>query len=317
MCLRSRPSNQPLEWTGCHQISTTHLQTPCLPLRGSVRPPNHQSIMNWESYEDAVKGIYERLGAENGVRVICHGRDCKVKGKSGVEHQVDVLLEHSDGLHTYHTAIECKYWDKRRPKDDVTKLAEILEDAHLHKGVIVSKRGFTDDAVAFARYKNIELVELRQPTAEDWKGRIRDIHLNMIIRNPILSQFRLEIPDDSSQFSFEQSQGVDPSQLFVHEPGRPPKTLQQIINELISMADIRSQEPQVVRRELPQDTTISDSLGSMNAKILAIQFLLEFESAEERSVIKGEDHVAMILQSIFDNRRFVVDPVGNIRESQA
>jgi hypothetical protein len=139
----------------------------------------------------------------------------------------------------------------------------------------------------------------------------------MIIRNPILSQFRLEIPDDSSQFSFEQSQGVDPSQLFVHEPGRPPKTLQQIINELISMADIRSQEPQVVRRELPQDTTISDSLGSMNAKILAIQFLLEFESAEERSVIKGEDHVAMILQSIFDNRRFVVDPVGNIRESQA
>lgn len=283
----------------------------------SVRPPNHQSIMNWESYEDAVKGIYERLGAENGVRVICHGRDCKVKGKSGVEHQVDVLLEHSDGLHTYRTAVECKYWDKRRPKDDVTKLAEILEDAQLHKGVVVSKRGFTDDAVQFARYKNIELVELRQPTAEDWNGRVRNIHLNIIIRNPILSQFLLQIADGSSLSSFEQSQGVNLSQLFIDEPGEPPKTLQQIIDELISTADIRSQEPQVIRHELPQDTTISDSLGNMNAKILAIQFLLKFESAEEQSVIKGEDHVAMILQSIFDNRRFVVDPAGNIREPQA
>ncbi len=31
------PSNKPLEWTGHHKISATARQSPCLPLRGSVR----------------------------------------------------------------------------------------------------------------------------------------------------------------------------------------------------------------------------------------------------------------------------------------
>ena len=54
---------------------------------------------------------------------MCHGGNCKVRGKSGVSHQIDVLTSHPDGVHTYKTAIECKYWDKYIDKDVIMKVA--------------------------------------------------------------------------------------------------------------------------------------------------------------------------------------------------
>ena len=69
--------------------------------------------MEWKDYEEVTKHIYETLGKNNGVEIECFGNKCSVKGKSEVNHQIDVLTKHSDGIHTYKTAIECKYWDKK------------------------------------------------------------------------------------------------------------------------------------------------------------------------------------------------------------
>jgi hypothetical protein len=44
------------------------------------------------------------------------------------------------------------------------KVAEIVEDAGINKGVIVSKNGYTEDAIVYAKYRNIGLVELREIT---------------------------------------------------------------------------------------------------------------------------------------------------------
>jgi hypothetical protein len=118
--------------------------------------------MDWKNYEELTKYIYESLGKQTGVKVEGYGSSCKVKGKSGVEHQIDILTSHTDGVHSYRTGIECKYWEKRVNKDMVMKVAEIIEDARINKGVIVSKRGFTEDAFSFAAHKNIGLVELRE-----------------------------------------------------------------------------------------------------------------------------------------------------------
>ncbi|MBT1688866.1 restriction endonuclease [Dawidia soli] len=118
--------------------------------------------MDWRGYEQVTKYIYETLGKATGVKIEGHGSSCKVKGKSGVYHQIDVLTSHSDGIHTYRTAIECKFWEDSINKDIVMKVAEIIEDAGINKGVIVSKKGFTTDGISFAKYKNIGLVELRE-----------------------------------------------------------------------------------------------------------------------------------------------------------
>jgi hypothetical protein len=127
--------------------------------------------MDWKQYEAITKYIYETLGKDYGVKIMCHGGNCKVRGKSGVSHQIDVLTSHSDGIHTYKTAIECKYWDRHIDKEVIMKVAEIVEDAGLNKGVIVSKLGFTSDATDYARYRNIGLIELREMQTKDWENR--------------------------------------------------------------------------------------------------------------------------------------------------
>ena len=153
--------------------------------------------MDWKKYEEITKHIYETLGKASGVRVECFGNQCKIKGKSFVEHQVDVLTSHSDGIHSYKTVIECKYWEENINKDIIMKVAEIVEDTGASKGIIVSKNGFTPDAVAFAKYKNIGLVELREPTDDDWEGRIRTIQFNMNMLLPQVNGIELIISPET------------------------------------------------------------------------------------------------------------------------
>lgn len=113
--------------------------------------------LDWKIYENLTKYIYETLGKEFGVEIICHGNECNIVGKSGVKHQIDVLTTKPIGTKQYKTAIECKYWKKKVNKDIVMKLSMIMLDAEIDKGIIISKSGFTKDAVNFAKYYNIEI----------------------------------------------------------------------------------------------------------------------------------------------------------------
>ncbi len=61
--------------------------------------------MDWKAYENITKYIYAALGKQAGVKIIGYGSDCKVKGKSGVFHQIDLLTGHTDGIHEYRTDI--------------------------------------------------------------------------------------------------------------------------------------------------------------------------------------------------------------------
>ena len=156
--------------------------------------------MDWKQYEAITKYIYETLGKDYGVKIVGYGSTCKVKGKSGVSHQIDVLTSHSDGIHTYKTAIECKYWDKNVDKDVIMKVAEIVEDAHLNKGVIVSKLGFTKDATDYAQYRNIGLIELREMQAKDWENRPHIIMINSQRLHPEITKLVLTPTDESEEF---------------------------------------------------------------------------------------------------------------------
>ena len=119
--------------------------------------------IRWQDYEELVKDIYEVLGRANGVTIECWGSSCRVEGPPGVFHQIDVLTVHSDGLHHYRTAISCKNWNNKVGIPIVREFSQIIDDARLSKGVIVSKMGFTKPAMAYAEAKNIGLVELRKP----------------------------------------------------------------------------------------------------------------------------------------------------------
>jgi len=153
----------------------------------------HGNTLDWKTYESITKYIYETLGKNAGVTIKGYGNSCRVIGSSGVNHQIDVLTSHSDGIHTYDTAIECKHWKEKVNKDIVMKVFEIITDANIQKGVIVSKAGFTQDGIAFAKYRNIGLVELREMNDQDLEKESREINmgqfgfrLSVFITSPVI-----------------------------------------------------------------------------------------------------------------------------------
>lgn len=115
---------------------------------------------DWQDYEHIVKYFYEALGRLNGVKILGYGNSCKVRGKSGSMHQIDVLTQTTIKDNSFRTAIECKYLNKKVGRDVVMKLSALLEDTDIEKGIIVSKNGFTKEALKYAEHKSIRLAEL-------------------------------------------------------------------------------------------------------------------------------------------------------------
>lgn len=82
----------------------------------------------------------------------------KVKGKSGVEHQIDILLTTEEKL----TLIECKNHKRPIGYDVVAKMDSILNDIYNSKGIIYSMTGFTSEAKKYAYSNAIELVSINE-----------------------------------------------------------------------------------------------------------------------------------------------------------
>jgi len=64
--------------------------------------------LDWKSYEAVQIIIYKTLGNKSGVKIESHGNSCKISGKSGVDHQIDILASLSYGIHSYRTVSERK-----------------------------------------------------------------------------------------------------------------------------------------------------------------------------------------------------------------
>ena len=269
--------------------------------------------MNWQLYEETVKDIYEKLGESSNIEILGWGPDCKVKGKSSVDHQIDVLTSYSDGVHLHRTAIECKYLSDKVSKDVVAKLSEIIEDAQIGKGVVVSKSGFTPDAVTFAKYKNIGLVELREPVDDDWQGRIRTIHINMHITAPEVYDHEFIWDDIGDQIEEINIKALT-SDVLIHTPDGVSTSLHELTNSKPRNAS-REGEVDSYSVPFPAGTTLSFLASESKVPIREIRFKIRYEVATEEIEIRGEDHVFMIMRAIFENRRFVISPDGDIRES--
>jgi len=171
--------------------------------------------LDWKKYESITKYIYETLGRQSGVMVKGYGSNCKVKGESGTIHQIDVITTHTEGNHTYETAIECKYRKEKVNKDVVMKLLQILEDTGISKGIIVSKSGFTRDGIQYAKYKDIGIVHLREYEENDLKDRSHeidiatlDLNIKIHITRPEITSIdiggnrKIEIKDEFDYFNF-------------------------------------------------------------------------------------------------------------------
>jgi len=108
------------------------------------------------SYEKGLEleELVSRLFAAKGYDV---KHDIKLKGRSGVTHQIDVYAEYRCPLHVSRIVIECKAYDKPVDKDIVMKLIHEVSDLGMDRGILVTTSYFTWDAVKTAEGYNIDL----------------------------------------------------------------------------------------------------------------------------------------------------------------
>jgi hypothetical protein len=103
-------------------------------------------------------------------------RNVFMQGRSGSQHEIDVLATKEDALTSYRVAIECKAWAQRIEKQTIAKLVMVMEDLGLHKGIVVALGGATSGALAAADARGIEVWgpdEFRRHLGE---SAIADIH---------------------------------------------------------------------------------------------------------------------------------------------
>ena len=274
--------------------------------------------MDWQTYEETVKNIYSTLGKDNGIEILGHGNSCKVMGKSGVEHQIDVLTQNSDGLHSYKTAIECKYWNEKINKDILMKVDSVVRDCNFNKGVIVSKIGFTPDAIKYAEYIGLGLIELREFKDEDWEGLIRNIVINLTILSPDITIKEVKI--DTNKYSSEQIEEIRKNpyliehsdNILILEPNKPEKNLTELMDEFYSTLKI---EDGYIDKEY---NFISGSLLRLpNGNELYIrQIILSGQLTEQQNTINinADDIVWLKMKAIFEKKEYTIYKDGNIKD---
>ncbi|MFN8337160.1 MAG: restriction endonuclease [Cyclobacteriaceae bacterium] len=273
--------------------------------------------MDWKDYEEVTRYIYEGLGKKAGVKIEGVGNTCRVKGKSGASHQIDILTKHSDGVHTYRAAIECKYWQDKVNKDIVMKVAGIIEDAGINKGIIVSKMGFTDDAVSIARYRNIELVELREMDEADRKQRNGNTGIEFAMLNIGITCRRPEILDIiiDSKNSGAVSEKRNHYQLSIHMKNGQDVPMDEYIMSF-KTEELQKQTPDKVFEKyytLPNANLVSRvTKESMPINGFTLKGKLTVTDMSKKLTLV--DEIWLIMKSMFDDKSFTVSHMGMIQE---
>lgn len=279
--------------------------------------------MDSKEYEIITKYIYEALGKETGVKIVGYGNTCKVKGKSGVYHQIDVLTSHTDGIHDYQTAIECKYWEEKINKDVVMKVASIIEDTDIHKGVIVSKRGYTKDGVSFAKQKNIGLVELREIDDDDLNGQenFPSLKLGEIIIDMEVERRRPEIL--SVEFDFvdpnQKSENLNPNLLVVRFKDGKDVPLDKYLTSFREKLHEEVPDKRVKKYFEFKDAYLVNRATREVTQIrgFTLKGKLTVKNMDSKHHIDIVDKIWLIMKSLFENSSFTISEMGMIKKDKA
>jgi hypothetical protein len=80
-----------------------------------------------------------------------------MRGRSGADHQIDVLAEFELPLQVVRIVVEAKAHDYSIDKDVLLKLSQIVDDLGADRGVLVTTSHFTPGALQMAEGRNIDL----------------------------------------------------------------------------------------------------------------------------------------------------------------
>jgi len=184
------------------------------------------------------------------------------------------------------------------------KVKSIVEDCQFHKGVVVSKEGFTEDAIAYAKFANIGLVILREPTEDDWEGRIKAISLQIDVLTPVMTKYEQIITEEFKELSYKKVKTDEYTYIY---PDGTQKTIQDIIKEFYKiLTDSKPTEEVEHIVKFPDNTIIQDVSGNKIACVAEVKISGKLLTYSQITQINAEDDVWLMMKSIFENKTFKI-----------
>ncbi len=136
-------------------------------------------------YEKLTQVIYQSILDKEGVKNIQVQHNEIVEGKSGVGHQIDVLWRFEQAGVKHSILVECKNYSSAITLEKIRNFFAVLHDIGNVRGIMVTRIGYQESVKRFASFYGIDLKLLREPTEDDWKGKIKDVKLNLIIKSAV------------------------------------------------------------------------------------------------------------------------------------
>lgn len=254
-------------------------------------------------YELLVQNVMERLHAAEGVNSLKIKHNVTLKGISGTTHQIDLYWEFEIAGIIYRVAVECKNYAKSVTKERIAAFKSVLDDIGNIKGIYVCKSGYQKGAKLFAEAYGIQLMEIRHPTDEDWKGRIRDIHNNISIITANIISVRFGVDKDwavGNGYNLDDIgngfQGwTDQTAVISYENGvADKKTLHDIINSLPRETVGKG----FVKTLQYEEAFLDNEERNIHLKIKDVRIVYDLVESAETIHIYGDDVVMAIVKNI-------------------
>lgn len=278
---------------------------------------------NGTPYETLTQQIFQRILNQDGVKTINVQHDITLDGKTAT-HQIDVYWEFEAAGIVYKTIVQAKDWARPVDQGELLKFKAVLDDLpDQPRGIFVSRSGYQSGAIEFAKNQGIPLYELRKPTDEDWKGRIRTIRIQM---NIIIPSTKVELvadhewlrqeinrlqlaPNEIPSISNEKNIHEDSLGSFlVYDDLSKSSDVKEILHDLCRID--YNESTQVEGSQIEKCHHFSDQvfLKTDNSKlplikIQSIKVHIIFHKTIVPIEIRGDELIAFILQNTLDGTR--------------
>lgn len=271
-------------------------------------------------YELLTKTIYEALIKQSELKTVDIKHNQIAIGRSGAEHQIDVLWEFEIANVIYRTFIECKNFSNTVKIGHIRSFFGVLHDVGNVNGIVVTKVGYQKGAKTFADYYNIRLVEIREPTDEDWKDRVKVIDIQMTVPHCIISNWK-PIFDDEQIKELLKSQNLNKLDFKLFGLENEIYLYSQDGSMLFSFQDLKDilegdsfEECQKIRKchKFDKPVFLKSDIGLI--KVKEIEYDYEYHVKIIETKIDGAETVKAIIKDIKSGKVKLYDRDGNIRE---
>ena len=178
-----------------------------------------------KSYEDFVETVYKAiLEAERRNGSVGHvnlERRKKITSKSGTPAEIDIYWEYTVAGITHSVAIECRNYNKNVDIPGVRDFARKISDISGLKGLMVTKKGFSQNAIDEAKADNIDLLVIREHVAEDLAGRITKASIRIHILEPCRTTSFQSFVDkewaESNGYDAQKNWGAQNNEIIIED----------------------------------------------------------------------------------------------------